>query len=381
MRKEISEHRGRWRSLKEFYQLYTSGLSRVEIERLLKQESLGIYSYYNASSSVAPAAGSEDGAMVKSAGRSRALKRLLLVVKRIFLSFVMKLTPARRMFYGVAVLLFVFAALVSNWLYGLAAFLLVNALLAFELADKMLAKDELEIARDIQLSLQPDLPALSGAQLAAFYRPAKEVGGDYYDVIQLDERRIAIILGDVSGKGMPAALYAVKLQGLFELLLDQPSSPKEVLCAINRLVAKRLYRQYFITALLAFIDFERSSMTLARAGHNPAVHYRAKMGKVDLLAPKGNGLGLQNSDQFDGHLIEQQVAIAAGDILVFYTDGITEAMNSEREEFGETRLSQLISDNASDSADELKERIITSLTSFVGKALFDDDVALVVLKI
>ena len=367
-------------AVKEFYRLYTTGLSRAEIERLLKQESLDIFSYYKATVNGRPVANDRVPA---SAGDTwvDVLARQSKVVLRIFLSFVLKLTPARRLFYGVAILLFGFALVVSSLFYAFIAFLLVNSLLAFELADKLLAKDELEIAREIQLSLQPELPVVPGVQLSAFYRPAKEVGGDFYDLIRLGDNRVAVVLGDVSGKGLPAALYAVKLQGYFELMLGKTASPKEMLTAINELVSRRLKRQFFITSLVAIVDRENSNVQLARAGHNPMLHYSRPGRKTDQLTPRGCGLGLQPNQQFAEEIEDCSVQLAEGDVLVFYTDGITEAMNASRVQFGEERLAGLVSSHAGHSAEEIKNAIITSLTAFVQRAFFDDDAALIVLKL
>ena len=364
----MNQKKNKFHGLKEFYQLYTSGLSRSEIERLLKRESLEVLSYYKK-------------AVSKGSAEDNFPKRKLLVVKEIFLSFVLKLTPARRLFYGLAFILFIIAVFISNWFYGVIAFLILNLLLAFELADKMVSKDELEIARNIQLGLQPEKnPEVKGLEIATFYQPAGEVGGDYYDVIQLNAHRIALIVGDVSGKGMPAALYAVRLQGLFELLAQSQVSPKEMLVRMNDVMAQRLKKNYFITATSAIFDTKEKKLYLARAGHNPAIYFKSETKKTVWLKPPGIGIGLNKNSNFDKELIQKTIDISAGDLFLFYTDGITEARNGLKTQFGEERLTKIVAEDAHLSADEFKDKLVANLNLFVKKALLDDDATFVVIK-
>ena len=370
--KKKQKKKSRWESIKDFYHLYTSGLNRYEIERLLKRESFDVFSYYKRG--------------VNSAKESEKKKQFpfnqLDAFKEIFISFVLKLTPARRLFYGVAVLLFLFAMLSRNWNYGLIAFLLINLLLAFELADKMVAKDDLEIARDIQIGLQPENdPEIDGVDVAAFSQPAKEVGGDYYDLIKLDEHRFAVIVADVSGKGLPAALYAVKLQGLVELAVKNFDSPKKMLVGINEIITQRLRKQYFITAVLAVFDLKAKKLFLARAGHAPPLFFKAEKKKAVWLNPKGVGIGLSNNSNFSKEMSEKVVDISDEDLFLFYTDGITEAMNRSKKQFGENRLAKLISENAHLSAKELIDTLTGSLNYFVQKAFLDDDATMVAVKL
>ena len=359
--------RHKWQSIKAFYRLYTAGLSRAEIERLLKRESADVYSFYRRGGAALP--------------DQRFPRKQLSVVRELFVSFVMKLTPARRLFYGIAILIFCFAVVTGRWWYASLAFLTLNLLLAFEVADKMLAKDELEIAREIQMGLQPENhPRVGCLDISAFYQPAREVGGDYYDIAQLDEHRIAVMIGDVSGKGMPAALYAVKLQGLFESLTSLLTSPKDILVRMNESIKERLQRTYFMTAVLAFINTESGKMRLARAGHNAPIYYNARKQKVTLLKPTGLGIGLADGDIFAAELAEKEIPLTQDDILVFYTDGIVEAMNAAKEQFGEERLARLVAENSALSAKDLQDKIVYDLSHFCSRALLDDDATLVVMK-
>ncbi len=360
--------KGKWQSIRDFYKLYTAGLSRDEIERLLKCESADVYSFY-----------------IRGTGDLRhqtfPLKQLQ-VLKELFVSFVMKLTPARRLFYGIAVLLFCIALLSVKWWYAGIAFVTLNLLLAFEVADKMLARDELEIAREIQLGLQPEShPDVGCLDISAFYQPAREVGGDYYDISRLDENHIAFMIGDVSGKGMPAALYAVKLQGLFDSLTSVFSSPKEILVRMNESISRRLTRKYFMTAVLGVIDTATGQMRLARAGHNAPIYYSAQRDETFIVEPPGLGIGLDSGAVFEEELREECLALGRGDMIVLYTDGITEAMNGKGEQFSEERLLGLVGKSRLLSANQLKEKIVDELIHFCERSLLDDDTTLLVIKI
>ena len=237
---------------------------------------MDVFSYYR----------SKSGNTGHAAAEDPLPKKQLLFVWELFVSFILNLTPARRLFYGIACALCVVALITGLWPYAVIAIIIFNLLIAFELADRMLAKDELEIARQIQVGLQPDeSPSFPGVDIAVLYRPAKEVGGDYYDILPVDEQRFNLMLGDVSGKGLPAALYAVKLQGLFELLSEKQARPEMILSGINAIMARRLKKQFFITAIAANIAH---GLDIPKAVHSAQEYtwqtlrfaYRAGMGQL-----------------------------------------------------------------------------------------------------
>jgi serine phosphatase RsbU (regulator of sigma subunit) len=367
-----SKKKSTWQSVLDFYHLYTHGLSRQEIEHLLKQESHDVLSFYRRES--------------ERNGQTTVERdfpvRQLKFVSELFLSFVLRLTPARRMFYGIACVLFFVAMATANWLYAFVAFVLFNLLLAFELADRMLAKDELEIARDIQVGLQPEQnPVFPGVEIAVFYQPAKEVGGDYYNLLAIDETRFGLMVGDVSGKGLPAALYAVKLQGLFEILIKHQAMPQAMLSRINEIIANRLKKQFFVTAVAAVFDLGTNQILLSRAGHMPPLYVRNQGNESEWLLPDGIGIGLKAADGFDLQLAEKSLPFEKGDMFVFYTDGITEAMDMQGREFGESRLRQVVMEHARATASDVKDTVVASLTQFIGKAFLKDDATLVIVRI
>jgi phosphoserine phosphatase RsbU/P len=313
---------------------------------------------------------------------THGVERYVAASKAVFLSFLRKLNPARRFSYLGGLGLFVWGFWHDEWMGAVAGFLVVNFLLALELAEKLLTKDELEIARAIQFSLYPiSNPHLRNLDVASYFLPAQDVGGDYYDYALEGNRRFTVILGDVSGKGIPAALYAMKLQALFELLGKTSCGPKEMLVEMNDVISERIERNYFITAVVAVVDFEEKRLVVARAGHNHPLHFSAATGEARWLKPAGIGIGMRKKPTFDDLLEEIRVPLASGDVLVFYTDGITEAMNPRLEPFGYARLEALLTECAHLPAERIKEELLKRLDGFRSGEPFADDVTLVVTKI
>jgi sigma-B regulation protein RsbU (phosphoserine phosphatase) len=351
---------------------YGDGMSSKEIESFLKRETLQAYDFYSRDQKKSPSEKLSD---------DKKFERGLVVAKNLFLSFLMKLTPARRLFYVVALVSFLWGLYETSWLMMGVSFVILNLLLALELADKLLAKGELEIARSIQVSLQPKVnPQLERLMLSSHYQPAREVGGDYYDFALLGENRFTLILGDVSGKGMPAALYAMKLQALFELLGKTRLGPKDMLVEMNDVFCEKIRRDYFITAVVGMMDFSKDQLALARAGHNLPIHFDASKEAVSWLNPKGLGIGMTKNPDFKALLEERTLSLGSEDLLLFYTDGITEAMNPQDQEFGNQRLERVLVENAHRSVDEIKERLLWSVTRFTEGAPLADDATLVIAK-
>ncbi len=257
--------------------------------------------------------------------------------------------------------------------------------LLHQAAEKKRLENELRLARQIQMSLLPREPAsVSGLSVTAVCRPAREVGGDYYDFIRLGERRLGLLVADVSGKGTSAALYMAELKGLVLSLGHTFESPRELLIEANRILAGALDSRSFITMLYAVIDLEAGTLTYARAGHTPLIHAsRNGSGReVRVLLPDGLVLGLHGFErQFAELLEEHQMAVRPGDVAVLFTDGVTEAMNEQDDMFGEERLARLLENDAADSSDVLHERILRDVDSFVGSAAQHDDMTMVLLHI
>jgi sigma-B regulation protein RsbU (phosphoserine phosphatase) len=256
-------------------------------------------------------------------------------------------------------------------------------------AEKKRLEEELRIAHEIQMSLLPQGPLLMpGLSVTALCVPAREVGGDYYDFLPLDDHRVGVLIADVSGKGTSAALYMAELKGLVLSLSEIHSSPRTLLIAANRIIAHHLDARSFITITYAVIDLRARTMTYARAGHTPLIYVPGACAgegprEVQILAPDGMvvGLKLDNGEMFERLLEEETIPLQPGDLYLFFTDGISEAMNERDDCFGEARLGQLVETHAHLPSDELRERVLREIAAFVGDAPQHDDMTMILLKV
>jgi serine phosphatase RsbU (regulator of sigma subunit) len=217
--------------------------------------------------------------------------------------------------------------------------------------------------------------------IAAACIPATEVGGDYYDLLILPGDRLAVLVADVSGKGTSAALYMAELKGLMLSLSRVHDSPADALAEANRILTGDMDARSFITMSYGIVDPRAGRMRFARAGHSPLVQREAKTGVTRLLSPPGLGLGLDGGPQFERVLEETEIPLASGDLFLFFTDGISEAMNVNGELFGEERLRALLQQDGGLTADELRDRVLDEVRLFAGQAPQHDDMTMVVVRI
>jgi sigma-B regulation protein RsbU (phosphoserine phosphatase) len=249
--------------------------------------------------------------------------------------------------------------------------------------DKQRLDDELRIARDIQQSLLPaQPPTLDGLSVADLCEPAREVGGDYYDFFLLGPRQLGIVIADVSGKGTSAALYMAELKGLMLALSYTERSPRKLLVDVNRRLAGQLDNRSFITMTYAVIDLDAMTLTCARAGHTPLIVVSGD--RADVLVPDGMVLGLRIPgalERFEQLLTEHTRPLAPGDLIVLYTDGLTEAMDGAGELFGDAALAGLLAKHRRLDAAGVRERVLREVKAFVGEAEPHDDMTMVVLKL
>ena len=240
---------------------------------------------------------------------------------------------------------------------------------------------ELDVARHVQMSFLPkENPKIKGIDIASICIPAFEVGGDYYDFIQLSENKFGIIIGDVSGKGTQAAFYMTLTKGFLKALAKQSESPSEVLSKMNELFYENVERGRFISMIYAVVDLEKKIIKIARAGHNPVILHDVS-GKVNLISPNGLALGLEKGPLFRKVISEFEEKLESGKNFIFYTDGFTEAANKKDEEFGVERLSEIAMQNYNKSADEMLKEIIKDVQKFIGKAKQHDDMTMVIVKV
>jgi serine phosphatase RsbU (regulator of sigma subunit) len=228
---------------------------------------------------------------------------------------------------------------------------------------------------------------MAGLSVTALCVPAREVGGDYYDFLPLDDHRVGVLIADVSGKGTSAALYMAELKGLVLSLSRIHSSPRDLLINANRIIAKHLDARSFITMTYAVLDLQARTMTYARAGHTPLIFVPARSNgagrPAQILAPDGLVLGLKidEGQMFERILQEETIPLQAGDLYLFFTDGISEAMDTADDCFGETRLARLVEEHGHLPADQLRERVLREISAFVGDAPQHDDMTMILLKI
>ena len=259
--------------------------------------------------------------------------------------------------------------------------------LLLEKAEKERLEQELKIARSIQMSLLPQGPLqMPGLSLSGHCEPAREVGGDYYDFLPLEDDRLGILIADVAGKGTSAALYMAELKGLVLSLSRHHVSPRKMLIEANQIISKHLDSRSFITMTYAVVDLRARTITCARAGHCPLVYVPgpdAPSRTPQVLTPEGMVLGLQFDlgDTFDRVLEEVTLPLGRGDLFVFYTDGISEAMNAQGDCFGDQRLVDLAELNADLKSDDLRACILGEVHAFAGDAAQHDDMTMVLLKI
>ncbi len=257
-----------------------------------------------------------------------------------------------------------------------------------EMAEKGRLEQEMFAAREIQQKLLPTGPVkTTGLLVNAFCEPAREVAGDYYDFLPITDSILGVLIADVAGKGLAAGLYMAQLKVIVQSLSRLHHEPKAFLKEVNKVVSANLDGRSFITMTYGVIDVERREMTFARAGHCPLIHVPANqpagMRKARMLIPDGLVVGLQIDDgtMFDNLLQEQTIAVEPGDLIVWFTDGISETMNEAFDCFGEHRLAQVVEQYAHLPFDQLRSYILAELRAFAGGADQHDDMTMILMKI
>ena len=247
-------------------------------------------------------------------------------------------------------------------------------------AEKNRLESELELASKVQQALLPQqVPDIPGLELAAFSRPAEIVGGDYFDFFRFRDGAYGLVIGDVAGHGMSASLLMASLQASLRTLVSDYASPADVVRRLNLLFCHNIHLTKFVTLFLARFDTRTHSLTYCNAGHNPPLLFRAQpKGKEPLsyLRPTGAAIGLVEEFQFG----TETVFLTPGDILLLYTDGVTEAINPQEEEFGQERLVELVRDGSRWSAQELVREVRHRLQEFTHDRPPADDTTIVACK-
>lgn len=360
-------------STKSFYKEYVSGMTRERLGKELYEDTDRLKQLYQ------EAIGEEE---------ERAKGRQLpghIKFLRLFSSLTQRLNPTRRLAFGLSTITFLLYYIAS--FVGISDFILfydllipfsfgtMFLLLLVELLEKSDVKREIDLAREIQLSLLPPTELIKeGIEIYSFANTAQEVGGDYVDMIETDDGTY-IVIADVSGKGLTAALYMVRMQALVHLLIEKEQpTPKELLVELNDYVKSGAEDKTFVTACAAFFPHGEEKFTFARAGHNAPIFYSKERDATFDLRSDGFALGMTSTHNLQSFLQEKQFHFKPGDSVLFFTDGLTEARNEYGEQYGEDRVDSLMSIYGSLHAKTIIRKIHASLEGFIGKEKPPDDI-------
>jgi serine phosphatase RsbU (regulator of sigma subunit)/TolA-binding protein len=251
------------------------------------------------------------------------------------------------------------------------------------LAEQERLQKEMQVAQEIQQTLLPsEFPEIEGYELSSFYEAAKEVGGDYFDFVEVDKDTLGIVVGDVSGKGVPGSLVMTMIRTALRTEARGVKDAADVLARVNDFVVNDMKKGMFVTLFYVIIDSRRRKLSYASAGHNPMILYRTSTNKTYYLNPRGFpiGISLPDKDLFRKSIESDTISLKEDDILVIYTDGVTEAMNGRRQLFGEERFLQTIREYGDLTANDFVEKLQNDLRSFTEGNPQNDDITLVSIK-
>jgi phosphoserine phosphatase RsbU/P len=364
-----------------FFQTYTRGLTKIDIERLFTRDTLEAYKFFSRNI---------DFDELKKQPWHR---RMLGHARLLFLAFTLKLTPARRLIYGIALLssliglmelfrevhflLIPHPAFAPGTLWLLAGFLLVNLLVLLEVADRLSLKNDLEIAREIQQSMLPRAAFKApGIEAFGMTRPANTVGGDFYDIVPLPDGRVLLALGDVAGKGSPAALLMALLLAMMRTLIDEGLEGADLVARLNVQIGKHAQpHSRFVTLFIGILNPATGELSYVNAGQNPPLLRRGN-GSYERLRAGGMALGMfENATYMTGATI-----LEPGDVLVMYSDGITEAEDTFDQPFDEAGVQTVVDGQGWASAKELGWALFEAVETHSRERRLLDDLTVLALR-
>ncbi|MDG5766391.1 SpoIIE family protein phosphatase [Balneolales bacterium ANBcel1] len=358
-----NETRRSFNRTRTFYREYTRGMTAERLGKEFQADSQRLMElYYDA----------------VGIDRSKKEKQRPVQVFKLIGSLISRLTPARRLAFGFSIgglaLYMLSSGLIATLMLPLS-FLALVLLLLLELLEKSDVKREIDLARDIQISLLPGSNfRYEDIEFASFASTASEVGGDYVDVIRT-ERGTYYIIADVSGKGLSAALYMVRIQALVHLIIEKlDPDPSELFIHLNDYIKSGKKDKTFVTACAALFPSDGSPVKMCRAGHNPPLFYDASRDAVSELRSQGLALGMASTTIFRKQLQEISLVLDPGDHLLFYTDGLTESRNHQNEQYDDYRLIKLFELYGSLNASTIRHKIHVALEEFIGDQRLADDI-------
>jgi sigma-B regulation protein RsbU (phosphoserine phosphatase) len=381
----------RARRFQDFVHAYTKDLTADELHRLFTRDTRDAYRFFTRHL---------DPDSLKHLPWH---KRAVAHSRAVFLAFTMKLSPARRLVYAISLVLALIGLVnlfrgigiiqVMRLPFGLDmgvpgplfrqgtysllfAFVLMNLLVLLEVADRLSLKNDLEIARDIQQAMLPSgVYSAPGVETMGLSRPANTVGGDFYDILPLDDGRLVIAVGDVAGKGSPAALLMALLLAMMRTLVDEKLEPAELITRLNKQVCRHAPGTRFITFFYAVYDPRTGGLTFVSAGHMPPLLLRND-GRCERLSDGGIALGMfEHSTYTAGH-----TTIQIDELVAVYSDGITEAENTAGRPFDESGLETALRAHRSEAVTAVGAAVVRAVERFTGDTKFADDLTILLLR-
>ena len=379
------------RQVRALYDTYTRDVSSEDLQRLFTHDTRDAYRFFTR------------GTDADAVARLPWWRRLPERIRQVFVAFTLKLPPARRILYLAALVIAFFgiiqlfrgfgsvdvplglpfirvAVLMPLWANGTFALvlslLLLNFLVLLEVADRLSLKGELEVAREIQLAMLPaGTYRAEHTEICGLTRPANTVGGDFYDVLPLGDGRVVVTLGDVAGKGSPAALLMALLLAVLRTLVDEALDPPQLMQRLNLQICRHTPASRFITLFFGVYSPATGSLTFVNAGQNPPLIRRAS-GEFERLTATGIALGLFEGSSYRA----MTTTLGAGDLLVLYSDGITEAEDPEGRPFEESGLEGVITVYSAMSTADIGTGVIQAVEAHANAPRFHDDLTILVLK-
>jgi hypothetical protein len=349
--------------------LVMDDLRTTKLPRAYSQEIRDLYQFYL-----------DDERRTRLAGMGR-LRRAFSLLGWLFKSLLLKLSPPRRLLLLIALIFTILGpssiGVPDAFRIGVDlrpwAIVILLIVLMLELKDKLLARDEIEIARQVQLALLPEQhPTPPGWRVWSYSRPANDVGGDLVDYIELDGFRQGVLLGDVAGKGLGAALLTAKLQATLRALMPHVASLDELGERLNTILYRDGLDNRFATLFYAELEHHSGQVRYLNAGHNPA--FVVGPDRMVQLTASSLPLGMMDTTNYQ----ECSIDLEPGEVLLAYSDGLTEAMNLEGEEFGATRLEARLREMPSLDPEQIGRRLLEKVDEFLGEARVTDDLSLIV---
>ena len=364
--------------LVSFGREYTRGLSRRDLERMFDEDAVRAFTVL---------AGEAPEGQEESFQQN--LKTALLQTKAFFLGLAFKLSPARRLLFTVSIVLPFFGLFLGTFqtlrfgipihldfspVWFLSSIAGLTLLLALELVDRLRVRDEIDVARELQSELLPAVaPRPPGYEIVHSYATANEIGGDYYDFLELDDSRLVVTVGDASGHGIGAGLLMAIANATLKTAIDLDSRAPKVLDLLNKTLCRTGSPRAFMTLFYSVLEPETGELEYSSAGH-PFPLLRRASGEVLELGCGALPLGIRRSTLYR----REKVEIEPGDVLVLYSDGLPEAVGGPRQDaFGFERLRQLVAEGG--DAREVHDRIVGDFQRHLGSHRLSDDLTLVVI--